>query len=131
MTDTADTLFREMLECYLSAITVEIYSAISRSISVSWQRVICSAGIVAGTFAGILSEEHTTRIYNLLSHLLIILCLDDKMLWGIGIRECDGIADAAYQNQLRVLECLLGNLFTRQFVELNAHLFLNIVDNLI
>ncbi len=85
MANTADTLFRELLEGYLSAIAVEIDSTICCGIAMCRQGVVSTAGIVACTLTGILSKEYTAGIYYLLCHLLVVLCLDDKMLWGIGV----------------------------------------------
>ena len=47
-----------MLESNLTHEAVNIHTIVSRSISVCWQCVVGSAGIVACTFAGIISKEY-------------------------------------------------------------------------
>ena len=83
--DPADSLFADVLECDLTAIAVEVYSAIGCCIAVCWQCVVGAAGIVAGTLASIPSEEHASRIDYTCGKGLEIVGLDDEMLRSIDV----------------------------------------------
>ena len=66
MTDLADALLGDVLECYLSAIAVEVHSIVCHSVSVGGEGVVGAAGIITCTLTCILAEEHTAGIDNLL-----------------------------------------------------------------
>ena len=112
--DTADTVLREMLERHLTAVAVQIHTAICRGIAVCWQCVVRSTRIVSRTLTGKLTQEHASCIHHLLCQLLVVRSLDDQMLWSIGIREVDGLFLILDQHQTAVLQAFwaisfLGN----------------------
>jgi hypothetical protein len=49
--------------------------------------VIGAAGIVAGTLAGILSEEYTARIHDAFCQLLVVADLQNQVFGSIGVGE--------------------------------------------
>ena len=61
MANTADAFFAKMLEGDLPAETVKVYTVVGGSIAVSGQGVIRTAGIVASTLTGILSDVRVHR----------------------------------------------------------------------
>ena len=130
MTDAADTILGEMLEGDLAAVAVQVHTAVGRSIAVCGQGVIGAAGIVASTLTGILAQENATGVYHLISHLGIVLHLQDEVLWGVGIREVDGLLHAVHQYQSAVLQRLGCHLLAWQQVELAVHLGLNVENHL-
>ena len=120
-----------MLEGDLTAVAVEVYTAVGSGITMCGQGVIGAAGIVACTLTGILAQEHATCIYYLIGHLGIILYLQNEMLGSIGIREVDGLLKTAYQYQTAVVECLGCHLLTGQQIQLTVNLGLNVEDDLL
>ena len=128
--DTTDTVSSQVLEGNLPTITVEVHTVVGSGIAVSGQGVVRATGIVTGTLTGILSEEHTAGVDHLLGEFLEVLRLDDQMLWGIGIREGDGLFLVLDEYQRAVLQCLLCYLLTGQQFQLAVHLCLYIEDNL-
>ena len=85
MSNTAYSLFSEVLEGYLAAVAVEIHSAVCRGIAMGWQCVVGAACVVAGTLAGIFPKEHTSCVDYLLRKLGVRAGLQYEMLRGIGV----------------------------------------------
>ena len=70
--DISYSFFCNMLECYLAVETVKIHSAKRRSVAVSRQRVVCSARIIACTFARVFPEKHASGVDNFFCQSVII-----------------------------------------------------------
>ena len=81
----SDTVFRQVLEGNLATVGVEVHTIVCCSISVGRKGVVSTAGIVAGTLAGIGSEEHAAGIDHALSKLFVVFHLQDEVFRGIGI----------------------------------------------
>ena len=120
-----------MLEGDLAAVAVEIDAAIGRGIAVGRQRVVGAAGIVAGTLAGILSQEDAAGIDDLSSHLVVVLGLNNEMFGRVGVRERHHLVGRGNKHHATVLECLLGYLLTGQEVELAFHLGLHLLHHIL
>ena len=96
----------------------------------SWQGLVGTAGIVAGTLARIVAQEHAARIHHLLGKLLVIGSCDDKMLWGVGVAEVDGLLLVLNEDELGVIQRSLRHLLARQSLQLNFHFLLHSFQNL-
>ena len=58
ITYVTNTFFREMLEGDFTVITVEVHAIICQGIAMGRKGVVGTAGIVAGTLARIVAQEH-------------------------------------------------------------------------
>ena len=96
--DVANAFVGEMLEGNLATVAVEVNTVVSHCISVGGQGVVGAAGIVAGTLAGILSKEYTSRIDDPLGESLVIVGLDYEMLGSVGVGEVDGLVIIGYNH---------------------------------
>ena len=93
--------------------------------------MVGAAGVVAGTLAGILSEEDATGIDDLLCQLHVVFGLKDKMFGSVGVGQVDGLVEVTDQYECRVLQRFLCNLLAWQEVQLAADSFLDVVDDLL
>ena len=92
--------------------------------------MISTTGIVASTFASILSQEYTTCIYHFLSQFIIIASGDNQMFRRISVAEFDGLVIILHQDKFRIIQRLGSHLLSRQLFELFFHLFLHFLNHL-
>ena len=126
--NVADAFLRQVLERNLAAVRVQVHTVVCRGIAVRRQRVVGAAGIVAGTLAGVGTQEHAARIDHALSQLLVVLRLNHQVLGSIQVRQVHHLLGRVHQHVAAVLQCTGGNLLARQQRQLAVQLGMHLVQ---
>ena len=123
-----DAFLRQVLEGDLTAVRVEVYAVVGCGVAVSGQRMVGAAGVVASTLTGILTEEDTTCIDNLVGQLFVVFRLDDQVLWGIAVAELHHLVVCLDKYQSAVLQRFGCYFLAWQLLQLSFHLLLNFCE---
>ena len=118
----ADTIIGKMLESNLTIIAIKVHTIVCQGIAMSGKSMVRTAGIVASTLTGILSEEDATGVDNLLCQLLIIICSQDEVFRRIAVAKLYSLIGVMNQDKIRILQRLCSNLFSWQALQLNLYL---------
>ena len=128
--DTGNSFFGELLKRDFFHETIQRNATVGFCITTCGKRVVGAAGVVAGTFAAVVSQKNGAGAYHFAASQHRIFHRQNEVFGSVNITEPDARFDVFEQNGAAVFQRFFGDVFSRQVGKLNIEFLIYLFDYL-